>query len=212
MSSNNNGNGKPRYKLHKRPYKEIFADWKNQSKTSTKDLGVDMVAGLAGAMAGAVIGRSSLLWGALVNFSGHFLETKFLSTMGTGMAVVNIVSGDPLVALSGDAEPTKWEKAKERLTAFKDGLKHQLYLDKFMKKDPGTTSTSSDAPVGEIKHFVYPYGGNSTPEIDMSALDAIESQLVNSAKNFQDKQEMQSTNSVSGNGAFAGAEIVDPLY
>lgn len=205
--SDNNGSGPGRYKNgKKRHWKKIWTDRAktNQTKHAIKDTGKDILAAIVGGAAGAAMGWPSFLVGIPVNFLGHFFESQAVATAGTAMMVTTV---NELIPSDKTVEPTKWEKAKARLSAYKDSMMKKMMLDKVFKKDASTDTTTSE-PVGEIKHFVYPYADGSTPQLDFSAMDAIENQLVNSARNFQNQGSMNTTVNSSVNGA----EFIDPLY
>ena len=165
------------------------------------------------------MGRPSLLVGATVNLAGHMLEKNALSSFGIGMAAVNVVQGNPLVTLNG-VESTKKEKAKARLQALKNDLYYKLYLDKIFKKketttntDTTTTNTSGEAPVGEVKYFVYPGSESSVSDMDLTGLDEIEQSIVNSAMQYQQTNNFKEPETVkSTNPDISTMGFTDPLY
>ena len=141
------------------------------------------VLGVAGAGAGAAIGKPSLLLGLGVIMAGHYYKSNKLTAIGTGMLAsgaykaVKGVDGTEVAGLDG---------AKERLQAFGKDLKERLYIDKIKNiisnKKPEKETTGTEG-LGEIQYF------NPTNAIDnMGSLDAIEEEIQNHAEQFERKQ------------------------
>ncbi len=126
-----------------------------------------------------------------------------------GMMAANGFQGDG-VTLSG--EETAMERAKQRLLNYKNNFTQKIYLDKIMKKADEKKTTESDKPVGEVKYFVYPNTDNADMSgMDMTALDNIENQIIQSAENYQQKTPVPKVEKeVSGNDETL--MMRDPLY
>lgn len=203
------GKNKNKYeKKHKRrSVKEIMQHPGKEAARSGKALLLDVVVGVVGGgAAGAIIGRPSLLVGLGVNFAGHFFEMPLVSSFGMGMMAANGFQGDG-VQLSGNESAT--ERAKQRLKNYKKSFSHKLYLDKFKKKDQ---TTDANQQVGEVKYFIYPgNGGTNVRGMDMTALDNIENQIMQSAMQFQKRSpEAMPREEVSGTAEEQAMR--DPLY
>lgn len=197
----------------KKDRKSLKERMKNPSphlKEAGQGLLRDLVVGVvAGGATGAIIGRPSLVVGLVVNAAGHFMEMPGISSFGMGMMAANGFQGDG-VTLSG--EQTAMERAKQRLLNYKNNFTQKIYLDKIMKKADEKKTTESDKPVGEVKYFVYPGSENADMSgMDMTALDNIESQIIQSAENYQQKTPVpKSEKEVSGNDETL--MMRDPLY
>jgi hypothetical protein len=141
------------------------------------------VLGVAGAGAGAVIGKPSLLLGLGVIMAGHYYKSNKLTAIGTGM----LASGAYKAAKGVDGtEVAGLDGAKERLKAFGKDLKERLYIDKIKniisKKKPEKENTGTDG-LGEVQYF------NPNNAIDnMAGLDAIEEEIQRHAEQFETKQ------------------------
>lgn len=147
---------------------------KGDAKNSLLETGKGILIGvLGGGLISAAIGKPSLLVGILTTGAGHYTGNKLVQLVGLGMMASNgfqkagTVSG--LEGLDG---------IKERLLAYKETISERLYLDKILKKK-GISTTSG---FGDLQYFTYP--GNSMNGA-LSALDDIEDQIAESARQFQ---------------------------
>lgn len=143
-------------------------DFKNSAIETGKAV---LVGVLGGGLLGAAIGKPSFLVGILTTGVGHYSGNKLTQMVGIGMMAANgfaktnaTVSG--IEGLDG---------VKERLQAFKESFSEKLYLDKLRKKGLTDATTSG---FGELQYFAYPNN-------DLAALNAIEDQLTDSARQFQ---------------------------
>jgi hypothetical protein len=168
---------------------------KGNFKRTAAETGKDLLIGvIGGGLAGALVGRPSLLVGLAVTGVGHFMGSPAVAVFGAGMMAsggYQVVAG----AMNGADEKTKLEKAKERLTNFKEVIKHQFYLDKIVKSKKKKESESTDG-IGEVKYYTYPekneeLGESKTPE--MKELERIEAQMETSAQKFAEKNSMSGT-------------------
>jgi hypothetical protein len=139
-------------------------DIKNSLLETGKEL---LVTVIIGGVAGAAIGKPSLLIGAGVTGAGHYTGNKLLSMLGIGMMAAN-----GFQSKSGTNGLEGLDGVKERVLVFKENFSEKLYLDKILKKKDGGTSG-----MGEIQYFTY-------PGVDMAGLDAIEKEIANSGANF----------------------------
>lgn len=151
-------------------------DLKATAIETVKDVVVGIV---AGGLTGALIGRPSLGIGLLVTGFGHYRENRLISTFGIGMMAANGFQGGGNKEVNGLGIV---DGAKARLMNFKDSFTQKLYLDKIIKKkeEKGTEG------VGEVKYFLYP-GQEENKQVDLSALNLLESQLVKSAVEHEQK-------------------------
>lgn len=175
------------------------AETKHDFKKTAIYTGRDILfGGIGGALAGALVGRSSLLLGIAVTGAGHFLGSPSAAMFGVGL----MASGGYQAASGAmhGVEKDSLEGIKERFASFKDSLKHQLYLDKLIPHKKATSQkTESEKEettngVGEVQYFKHP--GNeesdlSGNELDMSEANKIISQIHASAESFAAKKKAE---------------------
>ena len=171
---------------------ETKGDVKNTAIETLKDVVVGVV---AGGVAGSAIGRASLIIGAAVTGIGHYYKSRLASVFGIGMMAANgfqqsptQLKGTPKEGLEGTLEG-----AKERVMNFKDSFSQKLFLDKITKpKAPAETKEETTKTVGEVQYFTYPenkeLGESTATELDLTALDRLEKQVVKSGDEFSKKQ------------------------
>lgn len=144
---------------------------KGDLKNSALETGKGILIGvLGGGLIGAAIGRPSLLVGIVTTGVGHYSGNKPIQLLGLGMMAANgFQKATAVRGIEG------LDGVKERLQAFKESFSEKLYLDKLKKKGIAAGTT---AGFGDLQYFSYPNN-------DLAALDAIESQLTDSAMQFQ---------------------------
>lgn len=143
-------------------------DTKGDIKNSLLETGKELlVTVIVGGVAGAAIGRPSLLIGAGITGAGHYTGNRLLSLLGVGMMAAN-----GFQTKSGTNGLEGLDGMKERILVFKENFQEKLYLDKILKKKDGETNG-----IGEIQYFTYPSN-------DMSGLDAIEQQIASSGNDY----------------------------
>ncbi|MEI9909776.1 MAG: hypothetical protein WDO71_08920 [Bacteroidota bacterium] len=147
---------------------------KGNAKNTLLETGKDILIGvLGGGLIGAAIGRPSLLIGIVTTGAGHYTGNKLVQLLGVGMMASNgfqkssTVSG--LEGLDG---------VKERLKAYKETFSEKLYLDKILKKAAAAATNG----FGELQYFTYP---DASMNGSLAALDDIENQIAESARQFQ---------------------------
>jgi hypothetical protein len=171
---------------------ETKGDLKNTGIETLKDVVIGVV---AGGVAGSAIGRASLLIGAAVTGLGHYYKIRLASVFGVGMMAANgfqqtptQLKGTPKEGLEGALEG-----AKERVMNFKDSFSEKLYLDKIIKPKEEKKEDTTTKGVGEVQYFTYPenkeLGESTATELDLTALDRLEKQVVKSGDEFSKKQE-----------------------
>jgi hypothetical protein len=148
----------------------------------------NVIAAVAGAGVGAAVGRSSLLIGLVVTGAGSWFENMPATSLGIGMMAGGSYKAASTNGLSGI------DGVKERLTAFKEDLKHRLFLDKVIKsKKPVEQSDESTNGMGEVQYFNYPNKELEGPALNFDALDNIEKQIAMSAEKHKNKQRLSGT-------------------
>ena len=162
-------------------------------KESAIQTGKDLLIGvIGGGIAGAVIGKSSLLIGIGVTGYGHFANKPTLSTFGIGMMASSGFTAQGTNGVDGFSA----EDVKARVMSFKDSIASKLFLDKIIKKKTEENTNG----VGAVQYYEYP---NENKELDFSALDRLHSQVVQSGIDY--KKSMQGIESRS-------EEPAKPIY
>lgn len=148
-------------------------------KDSAIQTGKDLLIGvIGGGIAGAVIGKPSLLIGAGVTGYGHYANKPTLTIFGIGM----MASGGINAKVNGTQGINGFSKEdmKARIMSFKDSIVAKLFLDKIIKKK--NTGESAANGIGAVQYFTYP---NQNKELDFSALDHLEKQIQQSGAEYQ---------------------------
>ena len=150
-------------------------------KNSVVQTGKDLLIGvIGGGIAGAVIGKSSLLIGAGVTGYGHFAQKPMISTFGIGMMAASgfNAGANPTNGVDGFSK----EDITARIKSFKDSFTSKLFLDKIIKKKTDEAANG----VGAVQYYEYP---NENKELDFSALDRLQNQVIQSGIDY--KKNMQ---------------------
>lgn len=148
-------------------------------KESAIQTGKDLLIGvIGGGIAGAVIGKPSLLIGIGVTGYGHFANKPTLSTFGIGMMASSGFTAQGTNGVDGFSA----EDVKARVMSFKDSIASKLFLDKIIKKKTEENTNG----VGAVQYYEYP---NENKELDFSALDRLHNQVVQSGIDY--KKSMQ---------------------
>jgi hypothetical protein len=163
-------------------------DAKNSAIESVKDLVVGVV---GGGLAGAAIGKPSLLVGLGTSLIGHYMGSSMATSFGFGMMASGgyqigqgAVNGTSLTGLDG---------AKERMKAFGQNIKQRLYIDKIIKPKEGDQGDGANG-MGNVQYFKYP----QNQELDMGALDNIEREIARSGEQYELRQMSGNSDEVSG--------------
>jgi hypothetical protein len=146
---------------------------KGNVKNTVMETGLSLLVGvLGGGFIGAAIGRPSLLAGIATTGVGHYTDSKLLQLFGVGMMAANgFQKGNAVNGLEG------LDGIKERLQAYRETFSEKLYLDKLMKKKAAAING-----FGELQYFSYP---DTSLNGGLAALDEIEEQIAESARQFQ---------------------------
>lgn len=164
-------------------------DAKNSAIESVKDLVVGVI---GGGLAGAAVGKPSLLVGFGTSLIGHYMGSSMATSFGLGM----MASGGYQISSGAVNGLTGLDGAKERMNAFKENIKQRLYLDKIIKPKDAAEKEEGTNGMGSVQYFKYPQ--KETQEIDMSGLDEIENAIARSGEQFQQKQMRGTYDEVSG--------------
>ena len=177
----------PRWKalLHREDTK---GDMKNTSLETVKDFAVGAV---GGGLAGAAIGKPSLLAGIATSFIGHYTGLPILTNLGLGM----MASGSTQIGASMVNGLSGMESVKERVKAFGQGLKERLYIDKFIKSKSQNSESGTNG-MGSVQYFKYPK--SDTQELDMGSLDTIEHQIARMGEQYEHQQMSGTLDEMSG--------------
>ncbi|MBI3518064.1 MAG: hypothetical protein HY062_01735 [Bacteroidetes bacterium] len=175
---------------------ETKHDFKKTAAYTGRDI---LFGGIAGSLAGAVVGRSSLLVGIAITGAGHYFGSPSAAVFGVGM----MASGgyQTVSAAMNGTEKEGIEGIKERFSNFKDNLKRQLFLDKIMKKKKAKEKTEEEEEgtngMGNVQYFKHP-GGEDVSGLDFTEANRIEQQIEESGKKFAQMNGMD--------GDFSGTE------
>lgn len=168
-------------------------------KNSVVQTGKDLLIGvIGGGIAGAVIGKPSLLIGAGVTGYGHYANKPTVTTFGIGMMAASGFNAG--TNATNGIDGFSKEDVKARLMNFKDSFTSKLFLDKIIKRK---TEESTNG-MGAVQYYEYP---NENKELDFSALDRLHNQVVQSGIDY--KKTMQGIESRSRNEV---KEIEKPIY
>ena len=171
----------------------------NNVKNSLVQTGKDLLIGvIGGGIAGAVIGKPSLLIGAGITGYGHYANKPTLSTFGIGMMAASGFNAG--TNATNGIDGFSKEDVKARLMNFKDSFTSKLFLDKIIKKKTEETTNG----MGAVQYYEYP---NENKELDFSALDRLHNQVVQSGIDY--KKTMQGIESRS---RYEIKDIVKPIY
>ncbi len=155
---------------------------KHDIKKTLAYTGRDILFGaIGGSLAGAVMGRSSLLVGIAVTGAGHFLGSASAAMFGVGM----MASGGYQAVSSGmnGVEKDGVEGIKERFGNFKDNLKRQLFLDKIISKKGKGGDDDGTNGMGNVQYFKHDEDLQGK-ELDFSEANRLEQQIEQSGKQF----------------------------
>jgi hypothetical protein len=156
--------------------KTTAAKVKHSAIATGKDL---LIGVIGGGIAGAVIGKPSLLIGAGVTGYGHFANKPSLTTFGIGMMAASGFNTGSNTTQGVDGFSA--EEVKARVMSFKDSIASKLFLDKIIKKKNSGQKEDVNG-MGSVQYFTYP---DQNKELDFSALDHLEKQIQKSGAEYQ---------------------------
>ncbi len=161
---------------------ETKGDFKKTAAYTGRDI---LFGAIGGSLAGAVIGRSSLLVGIAVTGAGHYFGNPTAAMFGVGM----MASGgyQTVTSAMNGTEKEGVEGIKERFGNFKENLKRQLFLDKIVskkkEKDKSEEEESTNG-LSEVQYFKHPSSEEVNGNLDFTEANRIEQQIEQSGKQF----------------------------
>lgn len=168
-------------------------------KESVIQTGKDLLIGvIGGGIAGAVIGKPSLLIGAGVTGFGHYSNKPTLTTFGIGMMAASGFTASATAPTTQGIDGFSAEDVKARIMNFKDSFTSKLFLDKIMKKKTEENTNG----IGAVQYFGYP---SDNKELDFSALDRLQNQVIQSGADYKNgmqgiaKRTAESNQEIYGN-------------
>lgn len=172
---------------------ETKGNGKNTAIETLKDIAVGVI---GGGLAGAAIGKPSLLTGIGTSLVGHYAGVPLMTSFGFGM----MASGTYQLATGSVNGLSGMNGVKERMKLFGDSLKQRLYLDKIIK--PKKKEDEGANGMGSVQYFKYPNTENK--ELDMGSLDNIEREIARLGEQYERKQMTGMNDDMNG--------IEDKLY
>jgi hypothetical protein len=160
-------------------------DAKNSAIESIKDLVIGVI---GGGLAGAAIGKPSLLFGLGTTLMGHYTGVPIATTFGVGM----MASGGYQIS-SGVSGLDGMDEAKERIKAFGQNIKARLYLDKIIKPKAETEEGANG--MGNVQYFKYP-----NQELDLGSLESIEKDIALLGEQYERTQMQGAYDDMAGIG------------
>jgi hypothetical protein len=146
----------------------------------TKDVLLGVV---GGGYTGSYIGKPAFFLGLALTAYGHYNKNRLVTMFGFGMMASPLL---PRANNAAKADQSFSDAAKDRVSNFTDILKEKLFLDKLMKKKEEPPAT---AGIGDVQYFTYPQQNQlGQGEVDLTALDEIESQIAQSAAAYKNQQ------------------------
>jgi hypothetical protein len=170
-------------------------------ETALKTIAHVGLAVIGGGLATAIIGKPSFLLGLGLVGYGYYSDHSWVAPLGIGMmASSHLVPNESPAGVSGFSLKQETENAKSRLLSFKDSLLSKTYIDKVIKPQ-GTTKSSTNRTF-EASSSEETTSGFGSVDANLQALNQIEQQLVSSAMAIQNQQraEQMPVNSDAMNG------------
>jgi hypothetical protein len=147
---------------------------KGNVKNTLLETGKDLLVGvIGGGLAGAAIGKPSLLIGLGITGTGHYFDNRLATMFGIGMMASNGFQNKSVNGLEGI------EGIKERLSAYKESFSEKLFIDKLIKK-----KAESASGFGDLQYFNYQNEINGDEDLrgDLAAFETIERQIEESGR------------------------------
>ncbi|MFD0998692.1 hypothetical protein ACFQ21_05210 [Ohtaekwangia kribbensis] len=145
---------------------------KGNNVDALKTAGGILLAGIAGGITAAAVGKISLLASIPVLFIGAKTENKFILAAGASLAVTSVVIKKPTSVSGVDGFDFKQiaEDAKDRVGQFFENFKEKLYI-------PASKSEGTNGLYGgeQVKYFINPYNSNDD---GMSELDRVNDDVL----------------------------------
>ena len=157
---------------------------KGNVKNTLLETGKDLLIGVVGGgLAGAAIGKPSLLIGMGITGAGHYTDNHLATLFGIGLMASNGFQKSKSVEGFDGMDGIDMQSVKERVNAYKENFLEKTYLDKVLHPGRGGKAKDETNGFGSLQFFNYPndskqvqYGMNN----ELSALDSIEHQIEQS--------------------------------
>ncbi len=148
---------------------------KDNIKNSALETGKDLLIGvIGGGVAGAAIGKPSLLIGIGLTGAGHFTDNHLLKLFGIGLMASNGFQRSKSV---NGLEGLDKQAILNRLQAYKDNFSEKLFIDKLTGKRSANAESANG--IGELQFFNYPNDVNGAYD-ELAALEDLEQQIAQS--------------------------------
>lgn len=145
---------------------------KGNVKNTAIETGKDLLIGvIGGGLAGAVIGKPSMLVGLGLTGAGHYMDNSLLKLFGIGLMASN--------GLQGQSGYSK-EAIASRMQSYKGNLTEKLFIDKLTQKSAANPEATNG--VGEVQYFNYPNDVNEYRQLngELAALDNLDLSVIQS--------------------------------
>jgi hypothetical protein len=148
---------------------------KDNIKNSALETGKDLLIGvIGGGVAGAAIGKPSLLVGIGLTGAGHFTDNHLLKLFGIGLMASNGFQRSKSV---NGLEGLDKQAILNRIQAYKDNFSEKLFIDKLTGKRSANAESANG--IGELQFFNYPNDVNGAYD-ELAALEDLEQQIAQS--------------------------------
>jgi hypothetical protein len=148
---------------------------KDNIKNSALETGKDLLIGvIGGGVAGAAIGKPSLLIGIGLTGAGHFTDNHLLKLFGIGLMAANGFQKSKSV---NGLEGLDKQAILNRIQAYKDNFSEKLFIDKLTGKRSANAESTNG--IGELQFFNYPNDVNGAYG-ELAALEDLEQQIAQS--------------------------------
>ncbi len=148
---------------------------KDNIKNSALETGKDLLIGvIGGGVAGAAIGKPSLLVGIGLTGAGHFTDNHLLKLFGIGLMAANGFQRSKSV---NGLEGLDKQAILNRIQAYKDNFSEKLFIDKLTGRRSANTESANG--IGELQFFNYPNDVNGAYD-ELAALEDLEQQIARS--------------------------------
>lgn len=176
---------RPRQYTKKRKELGLFGvpvETTNKIKDTAIETGLTLASALGGGVAGAAIGKPSLLLGLPIIIIGVFNRNKYIAAGGLGMCLANGFqpkeTEDTQTSGTEEMDGLDIDKMKERVGIFFKNFSEKLYLPKKQEE----TTTNATNGLGEApSYFINPYNHQieGPGDLDMSQLDRVQQDIAN---------------------------------
>jgi len=158
----------------------ITDETKGQLRRSVEQGGLMLLAAIAAGGVGAVLGRHSFVAGIPVAIGGLYLDNKYMTAAGIGLAMSNGFqsksTSTTTKSMNGFDLKQVAQDAKDRVAQYFDNFKEKLYIPATPAESSATSSSTDGLGKSqEAQYFINPY---STKDLDLSAMDRVEQHVA----------------------------------